>query len=296
MSRVAVGVAAGIVVIFIMAASRVLGLFLMAVCHMIALGEYLKLIEPQIPADIRRVLWMLVSVQFAIAAAIVATFVAPSDFLFARFALFPESAFLRLLAAVGACALLTWITTFLLVSYFMVKRHPFGDFPTAAGLHVLTSIGAVYVGLLSLALLYSAGPFHIWFIAMLLSWGADAGAYFTGKSIGKTPLAPTVSPKKTVEGLAGAMLTGAVALPAFLYLSGSPLAPAGAAAALFQALAGASIAGLGHLGDLFISVLKRAHQIKESGVFLPGHGGLLDKMDSLLIVAPIVALLAFAIS
>ncbi|MEP0814005.1 MAG: phosphatidate cytidylyltransferase [bacterium] len=296
MTRVAVGVAAGIVVVFIMAASRVLGLFLIAVCHLIAMGEYLRLAEPRLPDDIRRTLWILVSAQFAVAAAIMATYVAPSDFLFTRIAQFPECGILRLMAAIGACALLTWITIFLAVSYFMVRRHPHGDFPISAGLHVLTAIGTVYVGLLSLALLYAAGSWNIWFLPMLLSWGADAGAFFTGRSVGKSLLAPTVSPKKTVEGLTGAMLTGAVALPAFLYFSGSPLAAAGPAAALFQALAGCSIAGLGHLGDLFISILKRAHHQKESGVFLPGHGGILDKIDSLLIVSPIVALLAFALS
>lgn len=119
---------------------------------------------------------------------------------------------------------------------------------------------------------------------------ADTAAYYTGRSIGKTPLAPSVSPKKTREGamggVVGAML-GAWALGVFAL----PSVP------LWAMLVLGVIAGVvSPLGDLAESRLKRAAGVKDSGTLLPGHGGFLDRLDALFVAAPLAYLvLTFAL-
>ena len=145
-------------------------------------------------------------------------------------------------------------------------------------------------------------------------WGADTGAMWAGRLIGRRPLCPRLSPKKTVEGIIGGMLAaGAVwagagllyPLPhliAALGLSPTPTAlgalhsaalgppTALAAAALF--LLGMAVAAIGAAGDLLFSLFKREAGVKDYGALLPGHGGMLDRCDSLLFAAPFVYLLS----
>jgi phosphatidate cytidylyltransferase len=117
---------------------------------------------------------------------------------------------------------------------------------------------------------------------MLATFGGDTGGYFAGRAFGKTPLFPRVSPKKTVEGLLGglflAMALGAAA-DHHWKLGFGWLAACGIAAAL-------DVAGV--LGDLAESMLKRAFGIKDSGWIMPGHGGVLDRVDSLLFSGPVL--------
>lgn len=119
-------------------------------------------------------------------------------------------------------------------------------------------------------------------LALGVGWAADTGAYFAGRKFGSRKLYPSVSPNKTWEGLYGG-IAGAVLwvvllqwtlLPSLSWLDVLVLAPA------------ASVAGV--LGDLCESLLKRAFGVKDSGTILPGHGGLLDRIDSVLFVAPVV--------
>ncbi|SHI10750.1 phosphatidate cytidylyltransferase [Ferrimonas marina] len=119
---------------------------------------------------------------------------------------------------------------------------------------------------------------------LLLVWGADTGAYFVGKAIGKNKLIPKVSPGKTREGLLGGM-----AVCALLSLIGWQLVPS---LSLVEALLlGMVTAFASALGDLAESMFKRAANIKDSGSLLPGHGGVLDRIDSVTAAMPVFAFL-----
>ena len=117
-------------------------------------------------------------------------------------------------------------------------------------------------------------------LAVLPLWGGDTAAIFAGKAFGTHPLAPKISPKKTVEG-AFANLIACIAVAAIV------------ANAIGQTWTTGIICGvitgtLGQAGDLFESALKRTAGVKDSGTLLPGHGGILDRIDSILFTAPLV--------
>lgn len=117
-----------------------------------------------------------------------------------------------------------------------------------------------------------------------LLWTNDTGAYLVGRAIGRTKLLPAVSPKKTVEGLAGGVAL-TLAVSAMLARHWSVLDLQG------WLLCGVLVSLAGTLGDLLESALKRARGVKDSGRVLPGHGGILDRFDGLLLAAPAVAIL-----
>jgi len=150
-------------------------------------------------------------------------------------------------------------------------------------------LGAVYVGgLLSTyprTLLLPRGE-HWVLLGILAVAAGDTMAYFTGRAIGRTKFAPTISPNKTVEGAVGG-LVGSV-FCSVLYASGFlPGVSAGYAAA-----AGAAVGIFGQGGDLFESLVKRAAGVKDSGTILPGHGGILDRADGVLASGPVLYLFA----
>ena len=126
-------------------------------------------------------------------------------------------------------------------------------------------------------------PAPIVLIALVPVWAADTAAYFGGRLFGRTPLAPKISPKKTLEGVAFGL---AGALAAALLLASWLRVPIATAA-----LIGLAAGTLGPAGDLLESLLKRRVNAKDSGTLLPGHGGVLDRIDSLLLVAPLAAAL-----
>ena len=119
------------------------------------------------------------------------------------------------------------------------------------------------------------------FVTLALAWAADTGAYFAGRAFGKTPLFPRVSPKKTWEGAVGGAVA-VIAVLAIIKLVALPHMGWGHVIAL--GLIG-DFAGV--VGDLVESALKRASGVKDSGTLLPGHGGILDRVDSLLFTAPV---------
>jgi len=157
--------------------------------------------------------------------------------------------------------------------------------------HVLLVAGYVVVISAWLALIViRESPVAAWGLvwAFVLVWGADIGAYFAGRALGRIKLAPAVSPGKTWEGVAGGMLLAlvvcvalAVSLPALTGLE----VPVSTWLVVIAVLVAVSV-----LGDLFESALKRHHGVKDSGSLFPGHGGVLDRIDSLLAVLPFGAL------
>lgn len=150
--------------------------------------------------------------------------------------------------------------------------------------------GPVYLGLAMLALVVLRGqPNGAWIIAgmFIAIWATDTGALFTGNLIGGPRLWPSVSPSKTWAGTFGGIVIAAVSEAIYVkLLGGSPV---------FAGLFGAGIAIVSVLGDLFESWVKRVFQRKDSGGMIPGHGGMLDRIDSTLAVAPVLtALVIFA--
>jgi phosphatidate cytidylyltransferase len=161
-----------------------------------------------------------------------------------------------------------------------------GDIKSAASRAAAMGFGPLYVGvpLTLLALLRrdlgDDGPGYV-VLAILFAWFGDTGGYFAGRFFGKHKLYELVSPKKTVEGSIGG-LVGSVAgavLAHVWFLPSLPLAQG----ALLGLVAGA----LGQAGDLGESLLKRSTGVKDSGALLPGHGGILDRVDALLVTSSV---------
>lgn len=148
--------------------------------------------------------------------------------------------------------------------------------------------GAVYIGLPVLALLLLRGDAHglllaSWALATV--WATDIGAYFAGRAIGGPKVAPAISPNKTWAGVIGGMLAASLFGIALHALGGLPMRLMIAAPALAVAA---------QAGDFYESWLKRRAGVKDSGTLLPGHGGVLDRLDGVVPVAPLAALWALA--
>lgn len=125
-------------------------------------------------------------------------------------------------------------------------------------------------------------------LLFFLIWGADIGAYFSGKAFGKAKLAPRVSPGKSWAGFFGGIATSGVIAVAMALYWGSPVLMTWTGLAFLAACTGIAVVSV--LGDLTISMFKRHRDIKDSSNLLPGHGGFLDRIDSLLSASPVFAL------
>ncbi|HEY6007258.1 MAG TPA: phosphatidate cytidylyltransferase, partial [Geobacteraceae bacterium] len=118
------------------------------------------------------------------------------------------------------------------------------------------------------------------FLLMTIVMAGDTGAYYVGSSLGRHKLYPVVSPNKSVEGSVGGLVGSTVGALVARWAFFPELA-------VVDCLATALLLGvLGQLGDLFESLLKRSFGVKDSGTIIPGHGGILDRLDSLLFAAP----------
>lgn len=157
------------------------------------------------------------------------------------------------------------------------------DIRQSAGEAALFLMGLFYVPLLLGHLVLLRGVPHgvQWiFLLLVIVMTGDTGAYYTGSSFGRRKLYPAVSPNKSVEGALGGLagsIAGAV-IARFTFFPELTLADAVVTALLFGIL--------GQLGDLFESLLKRSFGVKDSGAIIPGHGGILDRLDSVLFAAP----------
>ena len=144
-------------------------------------------------------------------------------------------------------------------------------------------LGVLYVGLtlghLPLIRSLDGGSFLIFFL-LLVTWSGDAGGYFAGRTLGRHKLAPVISPNKTVEGLFGGLFLATIAaLAARLWFLPS-------LSITDSIILGLGLASAGALGDLVESAMKRSAGVKDSSQLIPGHGGLLDRLDSLLFTTP----------
>ncbi|BCD92557.1 phosphatidate cytidylyltransferase [Francisella halioticida] len=143
--------------------------------------------------------------------------------------------------------------------------------PFAACLYILHSNGVAWI-----------------FMFILVIAAADSGAYFTGKAVGKRKMLPRLSPNKTVEGLLGGIVCAIVmAIIFLLYMGLSPLEY------VCMVLISALVAVLSVVGDVFESMMKRIAGVKDSGNILPGHGGVLDRLDGYMPTLPVFVLLGY---
>jgi len=170
--------------------------------------------------------------------------------------------------------------TVLVMIVFLFRQAPLEQIPRSLSIVVVSWL---YCGLLIASLVGLRDRFGVaWVIlAFVVSWANDTFAYFAGHAFGKHKLYERISPKKTWEGFAGGLVGSVVGALAVLWLlHPKALTPAGAV------VAGLGGGVLGPLGDLAESMVKRAAGVKDSGRIIPGHGGLLDRIDALLFVAP----------
>jgi len=157
-----------------------------------------------------------------------------------------------------------------------------------------TTFGAMYLGLLGFvarlgatgapidgaAILGWLGPDRAWIVTVVLVvWAYDTAAYLVGRRIGRRPFMHHISPSKTLEGVAGGLVAATIVGAVLLFALGRPV--------LAGAVLGLIVGAAAQAGDLVESMLKRAAGAKESGRLIPGHGGMLDRVDSFLFAAPV---------
>ncbi|GIK33835.1 MAG: hypothetical protein AMXMBFR45_22330 [Gammaproteobacteria bacterium] len=179
-------------------------------------------------------------------------------------------------SVIAACAMLWWALAFLLILRFPVPIRR----PVAALCGLLVLLPA---WLCLAALLYTdIDGRALLLLALAIVWAADVGAYFAGRRLGRVKLAPQVSPGKTWEGVFGGLACAAVTAVAGAAILGHPPVPA-------MAL-GLSVGAISIVGDLTVSMFKRNAGLKDSGNLFPGHGGILDRIDSVTAAAPLFLL------
>jgi len=170
-----------------------------------------------------------------------------------------------------------------------LKHFAFAAAPTAENRNLKLAAGVLvvfpaFVGLLTI---HASEPYGPWWtlLTLLIVWAADIGAYFSGRFLGKRKLAPNISPGKTWAGVYGAFVAGAVVAVVGGWLLGT-----GGLRLLGLALLAVLTVAASVVGDLLESLMKRHAQVKDSGRMFPGHGGLLDRMDSVFAAVPVFAL------
>lgn len=177
------------------------------------------------------------------------------------------------------------VVFWLLASYYMFSKGPRAVQSQVSWLKLLLGVLVLLPPIM--ALVYLREQSHLWLLyALSIVWVADIGAYFSGKRFGKNKLAVHLSPGKTKEGLYGAVFANAVySYLASLFFDLTPIA------SLMLMIITVLATYISVAGDLFFSLLKREQNLKDTGCILPGHGGILDRIDSLMSSAPFLALL-----
>ncbi len=185
-------------------------------------------------------------------------------------------------AQVGPLAIGGWAALMALLTVLFFSLAPRRDPLENA---TVTVMGMAWTGLLSFAILIAQGPHPVAFILFVVFLVAfnDMGAYFVGRSFGKRPMAPVVSPNKTLEGFFGGMI-GSLVVASILTTF-----PAWESIGIAKGLVAAVVVGImSPIGDLAESMIKRTIGVKDMGSVLPGHGGMLDRIDSFLFTVPAI--------
>ena len=170
------------------------------------------------------------------------------------------------------------------LGYVLFHAHRFSDLSQLYDLAGRFLLGLIYLGLLpayGVRLLMLNNGLKWFFCLLAVVFAGDILAYFVGRAVGKTKLMPLISPKKTVEGAIGGLVGSIVCagLTATLFENSDPIT---------FGIMGAAVGGAAQVGDLFESSLKRIANMKDSGTIMPGHGGVLDRVDGVLFAAPLV--------
>lgn len=168
------------------------------------------------------------------------------------------------------------------------------SFPRFRAEQVMSAFAAFLYGPVMLSFIYltrssEQGIYKVWMI-FIASWVCDTCAYFAGVTLGRHKLAPVLSPKKSIEGAVGGTIGSALVGGLFAWVLLQAGAPVSASPVSF-AVMGAVGAVISQIGDLAASAIKRNHGIKDYGNCIPGHGGVMDRFDSVIYTAPMVFLL-----
>lgn len=134
---------------------------------------------------------------------------------------------------------------------------------------------------------YTYGQYFIWLV-LICAWGSDTSAYFTGIKLGRHKLIPELSPKKTIEGAVGGVIGATLLATIYAFIVEKTFMLTNVNIFLLSALTGSLGSVFAQLGDLAASAIKRYTNIKDFGNIVPGHGGVLDRFDSVILTAPIV--------
>jgi phosphatidate cytidylyltransferase len=169
------------------------------------------------------------------------------------------------------------------------------DLENALPSSAIAVMATLYVGMLGGSLIRLRNDFampdgpHLVFFLLLVVWLGDAGAYYVGKRFGRHKLSPRISPKKTIEGGVGGITTSVIAAVVihFTFFPNFPI--------IHAVIAGVILSICGMIGDLAESMWKRSASVKDSGTLIPGHGGFLDRFDSIFFTAPLLYVYWFLI-
>ena len=189
-----------------------------------------------------------------------------------------------LLAPIAICAAVVWT-----LYAFTVLIFSHGKYPLEAVFVASFSLFYIFIGFNAILFIHDCEPGgkYLYYICFLGAWITDIFAYFCGRAFGKHKLIPDVSPKKTVEGSIGGTVFCILIMVIFGFVV-EKLVPEISANLLIFAVAGVLIAVVSQIGDLSMSVIKRKYGVKDYGFIFPGHGGVLDRFDSVIAVSALL--------
>lgn len=194
-----------------------------------------------------------------------------------------------LLAPIAICVAVVWT-----LYAFTVLIFSHGKYPLEPVLVASFSLLYIFIGFNAILFIHDCEPGgrYLYYVCFLGAWITDIFAYFCGRAFGKHKLIPDVSPKKTVEGSIGGTVFCIVAMVVFGIVVEALVPEITANIAIF-AVGGALIAVVSQIGDLSMSIIKRKYGVKDYGFVFPGHGGVLDRFDSVIAVSAL--LMAFSL-